>query len=94
VAGRLALDQLADPDVMDKMPGEVLVDSAKAIYRTSVADTAKAYAAYVIAQLYVLKVKDSRNAHDWISTALRFAPSNKKYRGLRAAIDQDMQRQP
>jgi hypothetical protein len=93
-AGRLALDQLADPDVMDNMTGEVLVDSAKALYRAAVADTAKAYAAYVIAQLYVLKVKDSRNAHDWISTALRFAPSNKKYRGLRAAIDQDMQRQP
>jgi hypothetical protein len=93
-SGRLALDQLADPDVMDNMPGEVLVDSAKAIYRAAVADTAKAYAAYVIAQLYVLKVKDSRNAHAWISTALRFAPSNKKYQGLRTAIDQDMQRQP
>ena len=93
-AARRALDHLTDPDVMDNMAGDALVDSAKAIYRAAVADTAKAYAAYVLAQLYVLKVKDSRNAHDWISTALRFAPNNTKYRGLRTAIDRDMQRQP
>lgn len=93
-AGRRALDQLTDLDVMDNMAGDALVDSAKAIYRASVADTAKAFAAYVLAQLYVLKVKDSRNARDWISTALRFAPNNTKYQGLRTAIDRDMQRQP
>jgi hypothetical protein len=59
-----------------------------------VADTAKAYAAYIIAQLYVLKVQDNRKAHDWILTALRFAPTNKAYQGLRTAIERDMQRQP
>jgi hypothetical protein len=77
---------------MDNMAGDVLVDSAKAIFRASVADTAKAFAAYVIAQLYVLKVQDSRNARDWISTALRFAPDVKKYKDLRASIDRDLQR--
>ena len=91
-AGRRALDNLSDPDVMDTMAGDVLVDSAKAIFRASVADTAKAFAAYVIAQLYVLKVQDSRNASDWISTALRFAPDVKKYKDLRASIDRDLQR--
>jgi len=79
---------------MDDMAGDALVDSAKTIYRASVADTAKAYAAYIIAQLYVLKVRDNRNAHEWILTALRFAPANKTYQGLRTAIEHDMQRQP
>ena len=93
-AGRRALDQLTDPDFIDTTPADVLVDSAKAIYRASVTDSAKAYAAYSIAQLYVLKVKDIPNAHDWISTALRLAPNNQKYQGLRTAIDQDRRRQP
>jgi len=92
VAGRRALINLTD--IMDDMAGGALVDSAKTIYRASVADTAKAYAAYIIAQLYVLKVQDNRNAHDWILTALRFAPTNKTYQGLRTAIERDMQRQP
>ena len=74
------------------MAGDVLVDSATAIYRASVADTAKAYAAYIIAQVYVLKVKDTRNARDWISTALRFAPDVQKYKDLRASIDRNLQR--
>jgi len=92
VAGRRALVNLTD--IMDDMAGDALVDSAKTIYRASVADTAKAYAAYIIAQLYVLKVRDNRNAHEWILTALRFAPANKTYQGLRTAIERDMQRQP
>jgi serine/threonine-protein kinase len=91
-AGRRALDHLTDPDVMDNMASDVLVDSAKAIFRASMADTAKAYAAYSLAQLYVLKVQDSRNARDWIATALQLAPDVKKYKDLRAAIDRDLQR--
>jgi len=77
---------------MDNTASDVLVDSAKAIFRASMADTAKAYAAYSLAQLYVLKVQDSRNARDWIATALQLAPDVKKYKDLRAAIDRDLQR--
>ncbi len=93
-AGRQALLHLTDPDVMDSLPGDKLVESAKAIYSASVSDSAKAFAAYSISQLYVLKIKDSRNAHEWITTALRHAPNNTKYRDLRTAIERDMGRQP
>src|SRR5690349_12503911 len=44
-AGRQALLHLTDPDVMDSSPGDELVDSAKAIYRASISDSAKAFAA-------------------------------------------------
>jgi len=93
-AGRQALLRLTDPDVKDSVPGDKLVDSAKAIYRASVSDSAKAFAAYSITLLYVLKIKDSRNAHDWIMTALRHAPNTRKYQDLRTAIERDRGRQP
>jgi len=93
-AGRQALLHLTDPDVMDSVPGDELLASAKAIYSASVSDSAKAFAAYSITQLYVLKIKDSRNAHDWIMTALGHAPNTKKYQDLRSAIERDMGRQP
>jgi serine/threonine-protein kinase len=93
-AGRQALLHLTDPDVMDSLPGNTLVDSAKAIYSASVSDSAKAFAAYSITQLFVLKIKDSRSAHDWIMTALGHAPNTKKYQDLRSAIERDMGRQP
>ena len=76
---------------MDATDTQILLDSAQAVYRASVADTAKAYAAYTIAQLYVLKAKDSRAAQEWISRAVQFAPNVKKYKDYRAAIDRDLQ---
>ena len=90
-AGRRALEHLTDPDFMDAAETQFLLDSAQAVYRASVADTAKAYAAYIIAQVYVLKAKDSRGAQEWITRALQFAPNVKKYKDLRAAIDRDLQ---
>ena len=90
-AGRRALENLTDPDFMDATDTQFLLDSAQAVYRASVSDSAKAYAAYIVAQIYVLKAKDSRGAQDWITRALQFAPNVKKYKDLRAAIDRDLQ---
>jgi len=91
-AGRRALDHLTDPDFMDTMAENALVDSANVIYRASVADTAKAYAAYTLAQLYIVKVQDVGAAREWISTALRLAPGVKRYKDLRTSIDTLQQR--
>ncbi len=93
-AGRQALLRLTDPDVTDGLPGDKLVDSAKAIYGASVSDSAKAFAAYSITQLYIQKIKDSANAHRWIMTAIGHAPNTKQYQDLRTAIEQEMGRQP
>ena len=77
---------------MDTMAENALVDSANVIYRASVADTAKAYAAYTLAQLYIVKVQDVGAAREWISTALRLAPGVKRYKDLRTSIDTLQQR--
>jgi len=90
-AGRRALVGLVD--AMDDLPGDVLVDSAKAIYRASGQESAKGNAAYITAQLYLLKVQDLRSARDWIVTALRHSPNDQKYRDLRTAVERDL-RQP
>jgi len=86
-AGKRALDHLMDE--MDSLPEGVLVDSAKAIYRASSAATAKGYAAYVVAQLYLLKEKDVGPASDWINTALQHDPANPSYLGLRRSINRE-----
>jgi len=91
-AGHRALDHLVD--VMDDVGSAVLVDSARAIYRASTSEPAKAYAAYITAQLYLLKVQDLQKAHDWIATALKHSPNDSKYNNLRTAIETDMRRQP
>jgi len=91
-AGRRALDHLTDPDFMDTMAEDALVDSAQVIYRASVADSAKAYAAYRLAQIYIVKVQDVGAAREWISTALRLAPGVKRYKDLRTSIDTLQQR--
>jgi len=92
-AGKRALDHLVD--LMDDWPGDSLVDSAKAIYRASGQERAKAYAAYITSQLYLLKVQDLRNAHDWIVTAVRHSPNDSTYSNLRSAIERDLrQHQP
>src|SRR5262249_27822270 len=94
-AGRRALDHLSDPDFMDTMAEDVIVDSAKVISRASLADSAKAYAAYTLAQLYVVKVQDVGAAREWISTALRLAPGVKRYKDFRTSIDTlQQQRRP
>ncbi len=92
-AGKRALNHLVD--LMDDWPGDSLVDSAKAIYRASGQERAKAYAAYITSQLYLLKVQDLRNAHDWIVTAVRHSPNDSTYSNLRSAIERDLrQHQP
>ena len=89
-AGRRALDHLVD--VMDNLAGQVLLDSARAIFRASSAGPAKGYAAYITAQFYLNSpdVKDVRAAHDWIATALQQDPNNQKYLNLKTAIDREL----
>jgi hypothetical protein len=86
-AGRRALDRLVDE--MDNLPGELLVDSAKSIFRASSAGLPKAYAAYITSQMYLLKVQDLRYARDWIVTALQHDPNNQKYRDLKSSIERE-----
>jgi serine/threonine protein kinase len=89
-AGTRALDHLVD--VMDNLPGEVLLDSAKAIFRASSRGVPKGYAAYVTAQLYlnVPDMKDLHAANDWIITALQQDPNNRKYKDLKTSIDREL----
>ena len=89
-AGARALDHLVDE--MDNLPGDQLVDSAKAIYRASSPGAAKGNAAYMTAQLYLLKVQDLQAAREWINTALQQVPGNQKYGDLRTAINRDLGR--
>ncbi|MGH7530545.1 MAG: serine/threonine-protein kinase [Gemmatimonadales bacterium] len=87
-AGRRALDLLVDE--MDNLPTTVLLDSAQAIYRQTQQPPAKAYAAYMTSQFYLLKARDLRAARDWIQIALQHTPTERKYQNLRAAIDRDL----
>ena len=89
-AGRRALDHLVDE--LDNLPGEVLLDSAKSIYRASRQGSAKGYAAYVTAQFYLngTGVRDVRAARNWIVTALQHDAGNQTYRDLKTAIDRDL----
>lgn len=79
-------------DVMDDLSGQVLVDSATAIFRRSSSGVVQANAAYTIAQFYLLKIRDLPKAHDWISQAVRLAPGNTQYQNLLAAVNRDMER--
>lgn len=89
-AGKHALDHLFDE--VDSLPGKMLVDSAQQIYRASSPGSAKGYAAYITAELYLnaSAVKDVRAASDWIVRALQQDPSKKTYRDLKNAIDREL----
>lgn len=89
-AGARALDHLVDE--MDTLRGDLLVDSAQAVYRASTGSAAKGNAAYIVAQLYLLKLQDLRAASDWIATALRHDAANQKYVNLRTAINRELGR--
>ncbi|HLZ46983.1 MAG TPA: serine/threonine-protein kinase [Gemmatimonadales bacterium] len=90
-AGKHALDHLVD--AMDRLPGQMLVDSVQQIYRASSPGAAKGYAAYIEATLYlnVNAIKDVRAASDWINKAVEQDPTNTTYRNLKSAIDRERQ---
>ncbi len=76
-------------DSVDAFPSGLLVDSARHIFTAATNQTVRANAAYTLAQVYLLKVKDLRQAHDWIETAVRIDPRNTSFQQLRAAVNRE-----
>jgi serine/threonine-protein kinase len=79
-------------DKIDDLSGDVLVDSGRAIFNAARSSAVKAEAAYTLAQVYVIKVRDLQKAHDWIASAVQLAPSTRKYTDLLSAVNNDMRR--
>ncbi len=76
-------------DSIETLPGELLVDSVKHIFAGYASPAVRANAAYTLAQVYLLNVKDLQKAHDWIETAARLDPTNESYQKLRVAINRE-----
>jgi hypothetical protein len=79
-------------DKIDDLSGDVLVDSGRAIFNAARSSAVKAEAAYTLAQVYVIKVRDLQKAHDWIANAVQLAPTTRKYTDLLSAVNNDMRR--
>jgi hypothetical protein len=86
-AAQAALDMVLDS--IDAWPGPLLVDSAKHIYTSAVAPAVQANAAYTLAHIYVDRVRDVQQAHDWIERAVRLDPKNPSYERYRTVINRD-----
>jgi hypothetical protein len=86
-AAQAALDMVLDS--IDAWPGPLLVDSAKHIYTSAVAPAVRANAAYTLAHIYVDRLNDVQQAHDWIETAVRLDPHNPSYERYRTVINRD-----
>ena len=76
-------------DSIDALPGALLVDSATRIFNAATAPSVRANAAYTLAQVYLLNLKDLPHAHDWIEQAVRLDSSSQSYQRLRAAINRE-----